>query len=222
MVYITEVCRPWRTLIGGAPVSIARTSLRAAAVLGATAAMTVAGAGAAMATSTDSSVEGNTVTVTFELDRGQLVDGDTCGALLTPTSSAPAFAARLATGDLTTILGLLTDEPDVTVLTSDRTGLPAVGLGELLGMGFSSATASATVEPNVYALVTYCLTDSEPKIEAPLIVGDPFEAVSGSLNGLSSDGDTIGILSSALGGGDGEGGGPLDMLSSTLGGPAGD
>lgn len=202
--------------------SFARTSLRAAAVLGATAALTVAGAGAAAAaTAVDSKVEGNSVSVTFTLEEGKVLDGDTCGAVLAPTSEAATIGARLASGTLETILETLTSDPSVTVLTDDITGFPAVGLGQFAGIGVTSATASAhNLESNAYALVSFCLSSTEPTIEPFLLVGDPNEAIAGSLNGLSSDGDALGMLSSAIGG-EGEDGGQLGMLSSTLGAPTG-
>lgn len=198
---------------------MSRTALRTAAALGAATALTVAGAGVAAATTADSSVDGNTVSVTFALDNGGLADGDACGAVLTPTSSAATLAGKLANGDLETILGTLTGDPSVTVLKSDTTGLPSVVLGEIAGVGVSSDTASATVEPDVYALVTYCATDEEPSIEAPLVVGNPVDAITGSLAGLT-EGDGLAVLSSVLGDGEAGGGLGLDTLSSALGGEA--
>ena len=197
----------------------ASTTARAAAVLGAATALTVAGAGAAMATTHETSVDNTThkVSVTFTLDGG-FIDGDTCGAVLTPTAAAAGVAAKFTSGDLSTIFDTLTNDPDVIVLKSDATGLPVVLLGSVGGVGFTERTVSATVEPNVYSLVSVCVSDrSNPKITPVLTVGNPIEAVQGSVSTLST-GDNLtagsGLLSDAatgnLGGGSsmpGSGGG---------------
>ncbi|GLB63621.1 hypothetical protein NCCP2495_15000 [Dietzia sp. NCCP-2495] len=176
-----------------------RTFARSAAVLGAATALTIAGAGAAMAATNDSAVDGNTVSVTFELESGQL--GDTCGAVLTPTSAAPALAARLADGNIVDIIDTLVNDDNVTVLRDGS--LPNTILVPLVN---PSGTVTATDVPsNVYAIVSFCLSDpTNPAIEAPVLVGDPMEAIQGSIGGLSSDGDALGTLSAVMGG---EGGG---------------
>lgn len=184
-----------------------RTFARSAAVLGAATALTIAGAGAAAATTNTSAVDGNRVSVTFTLESGQL--GDTCGAVLTPTSAAPALAARLADGNILDIIDTLINDDNVTVL---RDGLlPTTILAPLVN---PSGTVTATDVPsNVYAVVSFCLSDpSEPRIDGPVLVGDPVEAIQGSLSGLSSDGDALGTLSAVLGG-DGGGDGLGDTGS---------
>ncbi|MBP0500843.1 hypothetical protein J8J32_22480, partial [Mycobacterium tuberculosis] len=61
-----------------------------------------------------------------------------------------------------------------------------------------SATASATVDSNVYALVTYCSSDDAPGVSPFLRVGDPLEAVMGSV-ATGSEGDLLGTASAMLG-----------------------
>ena len=186
-----------------------RTVTRATAVLGAAAALTGAGAGAAMATTHANEVDGNTVSVTFKLDQGGLADGDTCGAVLTPTAAAAGVAAKFAGGDIETIFNTLTDDEDVIVLESDATGAPFVVLGEVLGIGFNERTVSAEVPTNVYSLVSVCISDRKnPTITPTLMVGPPIDAIQGSVSTLST-GDNLtagsGLLSDAatgnLGGG---------------------
>lgn len=201
--------------------SITRSSLRAAAGLAAAAALTVSAAGVAAATTADSSVDGNTVSVTFTLDGG-FIDGDACGALLAPTSTAATLAGQLATAtdtNLPATLQNISEAPGVELLKAN--GSPAVVLGTLGDLGLDSATVSATVDSNVYALVTYCSSDDAPGINPFLIVGDPVEAVMGSI-ATGSEGDLLGTASAMLGGADGEaeGGLGLDTLSSALGGDA--
>lgn len=219
--------------------SIARTSLRAAAVLGATAAMTVAGAGvAAAATTPTTNVDGNTVSVTFEWESDGILDRtDTCGAAAVEPAAAIDLATAFAGGDLGAIFNSLINEPGVHILYEDGIIIdsPVVFLGDLK----RSATMEAEVDTGVYTVVSVCgSTATNPKIEPVVLVGNPVEAVLGSVESFSAggaglgtlssalgggEGDDagLGVLSSALGGGDGEGGGPLDMLSSTLGEPAG-
>ncbi len=200
---------------------MSRTALRTAAALGAATALTVAGAGVAAATTADSSVDGNTVSVTFALDGGFL-DGDACGALLAPTSTAATLAGQLATAtdtNLLTTLQNISEAPGVELLKAN--GSPAVLLGALGDLGVDSATVSATVDSNVYALVTYCSSDDAPGVNPFLLVGDPLEAVMGSV-ATGSEGDLLGTASAMLGEADGEadGGLGLDTLSSALGGEA--
>ncbi|MFJ5871041.1 hypothetical protein ACIQD2_07750 [Dietzia maris] len=200
---------------------MSRTALRTAAALGAATALTVAGAGVAMATTTDTATDGNTVSVTFTLDGGVL-DGDACGALLAPTSTAATLAGQLATATATNFLSTLqniSEAPGVELLEAN--GSPAVLLGALGDLGVDSATVSATVDSNVYALVTYCSSDDAPGVNPFLLVGDPVEAVMGSV-ATGSEGDLLGTASAMLGEADGEAGGGLglDTLSSALGGEA--
>ncbi|GAA1703363.1 hypothetical protein [Dietzia cercidiphylli] len=196
-----------------------RTAVRAAAVFGAATALTIAGAGAAMATTADTATEGNTVSVTFTLDGGGLADGDACGALLAPTSTATTLAGQLASAtdsNLLATLQAISDAPGVELLKSSTLNSPVVLLGTFADIGLASATVSATVDSNVYALVTYCASDDAPKVNPFLIVGNPLEAIMGSVSS-GSEGDLLGTASAMLGGG-GEGGGlGLDTLSAAGG-----
>ncbi|MBB1035826.1 MAG: hypothetical protein Q7T31_08970 [Dietzia sp.] len=177
------------------------TAVRTAAVLGATAALTIAGAGAASAaTAAAPVVNGNTVSVTFEKDF--LVDADTCVAAVVPTSSAPALLTQLealSNLDLNAISNLVNGFSDVTFL---QTGglLPS----PIASVTLTDVTVSATVQSNVYAVVTYCLIGGSD-VAGPVLVGDPLDAIQGSLGGLSSDGDALGTLSAATGEGDDSG-----------------
>ncbi|MFN3602726.1 MAG: hypothetical protein ACK4UY_15190 [Dietzia sp.] len=178
-----------------------RTAARTAAVLGATAALALAGAGAASAaTASAPVVNGNTVSVTFEKDI--LIDVDTCVAAVVPTSSAPALVTQLealSNLDLGAISDLISGNSDVTFLQTSGivpTPLANVTLGDV--------TVSATVPSNVYAVVTYCAIGGSD-IAGPVLVGDPIDAIQGSIGGLSSDGDALGTLSAATGGGDDSG-----------------
>ena len=198
--------------------TIPRTVGRVAVVLGATAALTVAGAGVAAATTADTATDGNTVSVTFTLDGGFL-DADACGALLAPTATAATLAGQLATANdtnLLTTLQAISEAPGVELLKTN--GSPVVALVAAGGLGVDSATVSATVDSNVYALVTYCVSDDAPGINPFLIVGDPLEAVMGSV-ASGSEGDLLGTASAVLGGAGGEAEGELDLavLSSALG-----
>ncbi|MBB1041525.1 MULTISPECIES: hypothetical protein [unclassified Dietzia] len=190
-----------------------RTAVRTAAVLGATAALTLAGAGAASAATPSSPVvDGNTISVTFEKDG--IADIDTCVAAAVPTSSAAALAAQLealSNLDLDAIGDLVSGTSDVTFLQTSGlvpTPLANVTLGDV--------TVSATVPSNVYAVVTYCLL-GDPDIAGPVLVGDPIDAIQGSLGGLSTE-DTLGTLSAATGEGDDSG---LGSVLGLLGGEAG-
>lgn len=195
--------------------SFARTALRAAAVLGATTALSLAGAGAAVAATTSHAVEGNELAVTFTKEG--LADADICFAAVAPTAAAPGLIGKVegaTSGDVRDLIDLVSGDSAITVLrTKDLvpSPIPSVILG--------SQTVYATLESNVYTLVSKCGLDA-PQINPGVVVGDPSEAVAGSLNMLSSDGDALGILSSAIGG-EGEDGGPLGMLSSALGGATG-
>lgn len=201
-----------------------RPATRAAAVLGATAALTLAGTGAASAATTHASnVDGNTVSVTFTLDE-DLLQGDACGAALTPTSAAAGLASQFAglegSPGIRPLLEALLDDDNVTVLRSEEgLGTPVVTLAAVGEAGKSSGTATAEDVPaNVYALVSYCLSDDEPTVNAPLLVGDPVAAVTGSI-GTASAGGGLDTASSLLEGGlGGEGAGEIGpgTLSSAL------
>lgn len=194
----------------------ARTALRAAAVIGATAALTVAGAGAAAAATTPTTkVDGNTVSVTFQWASGGLLDRvDTCGAAVVEPAAAIDLASAFASGDLGTIFSSLVNEPGVHILYED--GLivdrPVVVLSDLN----RSATMKAEVESGVYSVVSVCgSTATNPKIEPVVLVGDPIEAVLGSVESFSAGGVGLDTLSSVIGGGESDG---LGVLSSAIGG----
>lgn len=196
-----------------------RTAVRAAAVLGATAALTLAGAGAAMATTHTSAKVDSTVSVTFALEEGEL--GDACGAILAPTSAVPGLTEQFANADtaggLQSLLQTLAANKDLVVLKG-ALNVPFVTPSVVA----PSLTVTATDVPaNVYALVSFCASDSKPTVEAPLLVGNPADALTGSLSGLG--GDAFGMLSSALGGGeDGGMGAGLGSLTDMMGGATGE
>lgn len=196
------------------------TAFRAAAVLGAAAALTVAGAGAAAAATTaTTNVDGNTVSVTFEWESdGGLDITDTCGAAAVEPAAAADLASAFAGGDIQNVLRGLVSEPGVHVLYKDGLVLdtPFVVLGDL----DRSGTVQAELETGTYAVVSVCSDDpTNPNIDPMVIVGDPIEAVLGSVESFSAGGDGLGTLSSVLGGDEGIG---LDALSSVLDGEPGD
>src|SRR5699024_4640513 len=135
-----------------------RTAARTATVLGAATALTLAGAGVAMATtiSPDVNNQTGTVSVTFALEEGE--SSDLCGAVLAPAASAPRVAAELAGGDLQGILRLFADDPHVITLEAGRfVRIPFVAMSRGF-LGSPTGTVSANdVPPNVYALVSICL-----------------------------------------------------------------
>lgn len=205
----------------------ARTLTRSVAVLGAATALGFAGAGAAMAATTTHEVEDTTINVTFAKDG--LLDADLCFAAVMPTGAAPSALADIQAAtalDIDAIIDLVEGESAFTLLTTNDVipnPFPTVALGDV--------TVSATVEPNVYTLVSKC-SGEDLVVNPAVIVGDPLEAIQGSVGALSSDTDALGtlssalggeesdlggILSSALGGAEGEGS-PLDSLSSGMGG----
>lgn len=195
----------------------ARTALRAAAVLGATAALTFAGVGvAAAATTADTKVDGNTVSVTFTWESDGLLDrGNTCGAAAVEPAAGIDLAAAFAGGDIRGIFNKLVNEPGAHILYEDGLIIdrPVVILSDIN----QSATMKADVDTGVYTVVSVCADNpTEPKIEPAVIVGDPLEAVLGSVESFSAGGDGLGTLSAVLDGGAGEGGG-LGILSSALG-----
>ena len=167
----------------------ARTAARTAAVFGAAAVLTVAGAGAAMATTAENTVnsEARSVSVTFKLESGQA--GDTCGAVLTPTAAAAGVAQKFASGNLETIFNTLTNDPDVVVL---KTNLLASPVAFLIPFVNPTSTVSASdVPPNVYSLVSVCVSDhTNPDITPFVVVGNPLEAAQGSITTLST-GDNL-------------------------------
>jgi hypothetical protein len=166
-----------------------QTAARTAAVLGAATALTVAGAGAAMATITapDINGEARTVSVSFTLEEGQ--SSDLCGAVLTPAASAPRVAAEFAGGDLRAIFGLLAEDPNVITLESGGlVRLPFVTPNRLPLVGSPTGTVSANdVRPDVYALVSICLSDRENPEIRPVVMGNPLEAAQGSLETGSAE-----------------------------------
>lgn len=169
------------------------TCARAAAVA-ATAglALLISPAGAQAATA-EHAVDGTTVSVTFTT---RVLD--LCGAALTPTGYAPSLANIVLNDNLSNILGLL-DDPNITLLKDDVTGtLPTVA-----PTIFGPATVEAkNVEPDFYALVTFCASEGKPKIQT-IKVGNDLDAITGSLGTMSADpGAGSSVLSSALGGGD--------------------
>ena len=190
--------------------STRRTLARSAAVLGSAAALTVAGAGAAMATTHTSEVDGNDVSVTFELGDDLLDIGDSCGAVLAPTAAAAGIAANLADGNVTDVLEALADDESVTVLYRDGIILdtPIVVIDPVISP--TATVLAEDVPSNVYALVSVCLSDaSNPEINPFVLVGDPVEAITGSLEMGSSGG--LDSASALLG----DGG--LDSASALLG-----
>lgn len=193
------------------PVSVSRTASRTLGVLATAAGLTLAGAGAAYATASTHDVEGDTVSVTFTLDGG-LLEGDTCGALIATPSAATGLAADFTSGDLGAILGNLVGVDGVHVLAEEGiiVDRPVLILGNVGGAGKTSGTVSAHEVPaNVYTLITMCTSYESPTVNPAVLVGDPVEAVTGSVQG-SLGGDADGAGSSALlgvlGGGEDEGG----------------
>ena len=196
-----------------------RTFARSAAVLGAATALTVAGAGAAMATTHNSNVDGNDVSVTFTLDGG-LLDSDACGAVLAQTSEAASVAAEfvgaVSEGSLLSVLRTLNNNDSVTVLKTDGILIDSA-VAPLTLANRTNTVYAEDVPSNTYALVSVCVSEpTKPTINPFVIVGDPLEAVMGSVDSLSASGDGLGAMSSMLGGGDDSGVGGI--LSSALGG----
>ncbi|UVE94614.1 hypothetical protein [Dietzia sp. B32] len=199
-----------------------RHAVRIAAVLGATTALTLAGAGVAFATTATSDVTGNTVSVEFELESGEL--GDTCGAaLVPPTAGLEILDSVSGNGGLGGILTGLDALDGVHVLKKGVS--PTV----IMTLATPSDTVSASEVPSgLYGLVTVCLsTLSDPGISI-VTVGSPLDVISGlSSDGLletgsamlqgGTEGGGLDTLSSVLGGGETEGELDLGTLSSALG-----
>ena len=169
-----------------------RTATRAAAVMGAATALTVAGAGAAMAAETTYEVDGNTLAVTFKKEA--FLDVAVCFAAVIPTAGAAGVVDQFqgaASGNVEAMLDLISGDSGVTVLkTNGGNAIPSVVAAD--------QTVSAELEPNVYTLVSKC-TGSDPVIDPAVLVGDPAAAIMGSLQ-MGSSGDTLGAASSLLGG----------------------
>lgn len=201
-----------------------RTALRGLGVLAAASGLALAGAGVASATTAERDVTGNTVSVEFTLEDGEL--GDACGALLVPPAAAAELLAELGGGqDMvspaalpnpgTIIGGILEPVKNITgVVVLENDGAPYVLLAPAVA---PSGTVSAEHVPsNLYLQVNICAADLAgggfaPDVE-PVLVGNPLEA----LGAMSSDG-VLDTASALLGAGGGEG----DLgaiLSSTLGG----
>ncbi|WP_010540242.1 hypothetical protein [Dietzia alimentaria] len=183
-----------------------RNAARTTAALGAAAALTVAGAGAAMATTHTNATEGNDVSVTFTLEAGELVDS--CAAVLTPTAAAGDLAAQLADGDLEVLIAALLTNENVIVLKNGV--LPTAPLSLVNPTGKVTAQ---NVPSNVYALVSVCGSDpSNPEVNPFLLVGDPMEAVMGSLEMGSANGG-LDTASALLGGaGDADSGSDIGAI----------
>ncbi|MCT2097002.1 hypothetical protein AB6N35_09700 [Dietzia cinnamea] len=164
-----------------------RSRLVAATALAA--GLTVAAAPVASAATSTHAVQGTTVSATFTVEQGQLFD--TCAALLAPSGKTPEIADRLTSGDLSDVVGSADRDPSVIAL---RAGALPVAAPTALG----PATVRATdVPPNVYSLVTVCLSDRQPEITPFIMVGDPIAAVGGSLATLG-EGDPVAAGSSLL------------------------
>lgn len=201
--------------------STTRTFARSAAVIGAATALTVAGAGAAMATTHTSNVDGNTVSVTFELE-GSILDADACGAVLVQTTEAVSVAAQLAeatnNGDLLSILTALNNNESVTVLKTDGVLIDSA-VAALSLVNRANTVYATDVPSNVYALVSVCVSDTaNPTINPFVMVGNPVDAVVGSVQSAST-GDSLGAASSLLQSGNGTEG---NLSASLLGGGSGE
>ena len=165
-------------------------------MLGTAVALTVAGASAATATTTAPEIdhEARTVSVTFELEEGQ--SSDLCGAALAPAGSAPRVASEFADGDIQAIFRILTNDPEVIVLKSGRfIRLPFVSLSRgFLGNPVGTVSADE-VPPNVYGLVSICVSDPESPDITPVVIGGPLEAAQGSLEKGSAE---LGMFAESL------------------------
>lgn len=168
---------------------VAAVAATSALALGASA----LGAGAANAVSNNHVVNGNSVSVTFALEDGDIAD--TCVAALVTTAKAPTLAEQFTSMNLPAILDVLGgNDPDVTPLKTNS-GSPAAGL---IPIFTPSRTVTATDVPsNVYSIVSYCLLDSGARIEPAVIVGNPVEAGLGSIQSGSS-GENLAAASASL------------------------
>lgn len=159
-----------------------RNTARAATALGAAAVLTLSGAAVAAATTIapDVNNETRTVSVTFALEEDQ--SSDVCGAVLTPAASVPRVAAEFAEGEIENILRLLVNDPHVIVLeTGGWFSAPVALPNRIPFIGSPVVTVSANdVRPDVYGLVSICLSDRENPAIAPVVMGTPLEAAQGS------------------------------------------
>ena len=193
-----------------------RTFARSAAVIGAATALTVAGAGAAMA-ATSHEVNDTLLSVTFTKD--SWFDGSLCFAAVVPTAGAAGVVEQFqgaASGNVQDIFDLISGNSAVTPLTTDSSGN---GNGvSVVSVIAGNNSVYADLDPNVYTLISKC-TGDDPVINPAVVVGNPVEAVMGSVQ-IGSSEDGLGAMSSILS--SGMGGGTGGVLSSALGGGSGE
>lgn len=164
---------------------VAAVAATSALVLGAS----TLGAGAANAATSTHTVNGNSVSVTFALEPGQIAD--VCAAALVTTAKAPTIAEKFTSMDIDAIVAFLRgSDPDVITL-KNNIGLPGAGLPHV-----PTVTAS-NVPSNVYSLITICGSDQDPKISPAIVVGNPIEAGLGSIQAGSS-GENLAAASASL------------------------
>lgn len=189
--------------------SARRTFARSAAALGAATALTIAGAGAAMAAEATYTVDGNTLAVTFEKEA--LLDVAVCFAAVVPTAGAAGVVDQFqgaASGNVQDLWALISGKTNVTVLkTNGGNTIPSVVGGD--------QTVSAELEPNVYTLLSKC-TGSDAVIDPAVLVGDPIAAITGSLE-MGSSGDNLDAMSAVISSGL-DGGADGGVLSSAISG----
>lgn len=171
-----------------------RTVSRAATVTALAAATCIAGAGiSSAATAGAPAVNGNTVSVEFALDQGQLADA--CAAVLSPTATAPQLAARFESGTVEDIINTVND-PNLKVLKDSFTNQPVT----FPSLAARTTTVRATDVPsNVYSLVTACANGGKAKVDVTpaIMVGNPIEGAIGSIQSGSSQ-DNLGAMSSII------------------------
>ncbi|WP_333618113.1 hypothetical protein [Dietzia sp.] len=138
---------------------------------------------AANAVTNSSAVDGTKVSVTFSLEQGE-VSGN-CYAALAPTAIAPQFIEQVTGGlDRAAAYALFTRDDVTTLKTGGRLPLPTA---VLFPAASPSVTLSASDIPaNVYSLVTYCVGDTAPGVDPTVVVGNPADAVLGSIQAGSS------------------------------------
>lgn len=187
-----------------------RTFTRSAAALGAATALTLAGTGAATAATTHET-DGNLLSVTFSKDN--VIDSSVCFAAVVPTAGAAGVMSQVqdaSTGNVQALFDLITGDTAVTPLTTDDSG---DGTGTaVVSVIAGDKTVYADLDSNIYTLISRC-TGEEPEINPAVIVGDPLEAVTGSVSMGSSE-EGLGAMSSILDDDSGLGG----VLSSAIGG----
>ena len=206
--------------------SISRTAFRSLGVIAAASGLALAGAGIASATTSESSVDGNTVSVTFTLEDGDLADA--CAAVLVPPAAAAELLGTLGGdaseptlldvpnlgGIIDGILAPLKNVPGVVILEDG-----ALPFTTLAGAGDEGTVSAEAVPSNLYLQASFCASEladeSFAPAVSPVLVGNPLEALSAmSSDGLldtasalisgGGEGDMGAILSSALGGGETE------------------